>query len=289
MRIRRWWADYTRGLKYLKSEPVDKGVCGGRKERNDDSQVICDAPSPAGRCSFLYSMDKPLGPRQPDKRHAAYESIFGRPGPPNGLQGPSNIPQGPSPNVYQPYYPSQPTYPHPDRFPQPQQHNRQSYYPPQHHVAPYPSFSPGLAPPHNPALARARSINSYHSDSPGAPYPGPALTPAQAYQAQVYMNVPTQSPQPQPWNAPRVSPAPSDRQIPAQRNSHTSGFSSELPKLGISLEHDDGRLGLDFAGPSNSVSNDLGTDEGSSELPWAHSEPASMFHSFLVFTHIPLI
>ncbi|KAF9480490.1 CNH-domain-containing protein [Pholiota conissans] len=187
-------------------------------------------------------MDKPLGPRQPDKRHAAYESIFGRP-------GPSAPPQGQQPPYRQSYYP-----------------------PPQQYASPYPSFPPNLAPPHNPTVSRARSINSYPTD---APYPGTALTPAQAYQAQVYMNGPTHSPLPQQWNPPpRVSPVPSDRQLtPAQRNNRSSALSSDLPRLGISLEHDDGRLGIDFNGPSNSASSPLGTDESSSELPWAHSEP----------------
>ena len=43
--------------------------------------------------SPLPPMDRPLGPRQPDKRHAAYESIFGRPNPANP---PPPSPPGPS-------------------------------------------------------------------------------------------------------------------------------------------------------------------------------------------------
>lgn len=169
-------------------------------------------------------MDKPLGPRQPppDKRHAAYESIFGRPGPPPQAQQLHHPP-------YQP-----PLYPQPPRS---------SYYPPPN-PSPYPSFPPALVPPHNPSLGRGRSIN------------GPTLTPAQAYQAQVYMNVPAQNH----WGP---SPPPS----------------VDRPTVGISLEHDDGRLGIDFTISSVSTSSDLGTDEGSSELPWTRSEPARMLLS----------
>ena len=169
-------------------------------------------------------MDKPLGPRQPppDKRHAAYESIFGRPGPPPQAQQIHHPPYQPPP------YPQQP---------------RSSYYLPPN-PSPYPSFPPTLVPPHNPALGRGRSIN------------GPALTPAQAYQAQVYMNVPQQNH----WGP--SPPPPVDR-----------------PTIGISLGHDDGRLEIDFTASSVSTSSDLGTDEGSSELPWTRSEPARMLLS----------
>lgn len=43
----------------------------------------------------------------------------------------------------------------------------------------------------------------------------------------------------------------------------------EPPRLGINLEPDDGRLGIDFAGSSGNSS-----DDGSSELPWARNERA---------------
>ncbi|KAF8967665.1 CNH domain-containing protein [Flammula alnicola] len=194
-------------------------------------------------------MDKPLGPRQapPDKRHAAYESIFGRPGPP-----PSNN------NIAYPQPQAMPSYPYPDR--------RTSYQPTVHAQAPYPS---PMRQSYYPSQLRSTNGNSNFDSSP---YPG--LTPAQAYQAQIYMNAPNQSPQPQAWNSQRVSPASSVRLPPPQRPNGTSGLSNQLPKLGISLEHDDGRLDIDFTAQNSSTPSDLGTDENSSELPWARSEPA---------------
>lgn len=169
-------------------------------------------------------MDKPLGPRQPppDKRHAAYESIFGRPGPPPQVQQPHR-------NSYQPPLYSQPP--------------RTSYYPPPN-PSPYPSFPPVLSPSQNQPVSGFRSLHD------------PALTPAQAYQAQVYMNAP--APAPSHW-------------------AHSPPPHSERSALGVSLEHDDGRFGIDF---TVSNSSDLGTDEGSSELPWTRSEPASMTFFF---------
>jgi hypothetical protein len=221
-------------------------------------------------------MDKPLGPRQPppDKRHAAYESIFGRPGP----------------SHQQPPYPQ---YPPQDRrtsynsYTQPQP-PRQSYYPP-----PYaPQHQGFVPPPHNPALARARSVVSNSTspdyipnDSPNhSPAPHPGLTAAQAYQAQVFMNVPNHNNPPQ-WNSQRVSPAPSVRHLQHPR-SNLNGGSHDFPQLGISLEHDDGRLGLDFISANTSTSLDLATDD-SSELPWARSEPACAFLPF--FLPVPFL
>ena len=219
-------------------------------------------------------MDKPLGPRQPppDKRHAAYESIFGRPGPSHQQQ---------------PY----PQYPPQDRrtsynsFTQ-QQPPHQPYYPP-----PYPPYVPQqqgfLPPPHNPSLARARSVVSntdyVPNDSPNhspAPYPG--LTAAQAYQAQVFMNGPNHNNPPQ-WNSQRVSPAPSVQHLQRPR-SNLNGGSVSPNDFGISLEHDDGRLGLDFTAANASTSHDLPTDD-SSELPWARSDSSCAFLSFFQLLH----
>ncbi|KIM44592.1 hypothetical protein M413DRAFT_442561 [Hebeloma cylindrosporum] len=205
-------------------------------------------------------MDKPLGPRQPppDKRHAAYESIFGRPGPSN-QQAP--YPPQDRRTSYNSYTQQQPP--------------RQSYYPPQH--PPYAPLHQGFPPPpHNPALARARSVvSNIPNDSPNhspAPYPG--LTAAQTYQAQVFMNVPNHINSPQ-WNPQRVSPAPSDRHLQRPRSNFNGGSvsSNDFPHLGISLEHDDGRLGLDFTAANTSAPSDLSADD-SSELPWARSEPS---------------
>ncbi|KAF8159549.1 CNH domain-containing protein [Crassisporium funariophilum] len=279
-------------------------------------------------------MDKPLGPRQPppDKRHAAYESIFGRPGVVHQPGGPpNNYPQYiSSPSATQPYpypqqpypanadrrtsynssfsasgsasvynhtaYPSQPTqgpsgnsrqsfYP---SFAQQPAYNPHTSYPP--YVPPYPGFSGSLAPPQNPALSRARSINS-NSNSPDymnthqaepphngrEPSPFSGLTAAQSYQEN-YLNGPNGSQPSQPpgpsrdWNGQRVSPGPPNRLPPSKTPNGGSGQPHDAPRLGISLEHDDGRLGIDFTGNGGN-SSDLGTDESSSELPWARTDP----------------
>ncbi|KAH9479544.1 Rho1 guanine nucleotide exchange factor 1 [Psilocybe cubensis] len=217
-------------------------------------------------------MDKPLGPRQPppDKRHAAYESIFGRPNPP--------------PQPYPAYPPHNAPYPYPDRRtsynPPPQglvyQHGqqRQTYYPHQQQqslpmqpqfppfVSPYQQFQPSLAPPPHQPLSRGRSINSnsseYVASHPGDLEPQQGLTPAQAYQAQIYTNAPNSAQSP--WPGPsRLSAAPSTR---------SAAPTHDLPRIGISLEHDDGRLGVDFS------SGEQDDSSSGSELPWARSEPS---------------
>lgn len=262
-------------------------------------------------------MDKPVGPRQPpDKRNAAYESIFGRPGVAHH-QGatPANYPQAlyhPPPN--QPYpYPPQQYQSNADRRTSyssftPSVHSHSGYHVPQSQAPPgayrqsyYPSYqsqalpptaypppipgaygySPGLAPP-NSVPSRARSVTS-NPQSPGIIVPQPeeppdrsleaftqsGLTPAQAYQAQVYLNSPA-GPQGD-WSRYRTSPAPSDWDSFPQTQDGSPSRYQDAPMLGVTLEHDDGRLGIDFAGNSGN-SSDPGTDEGSSELPWARKE-----------------
>ncbi|KAJ3507393.1 hypothetical protein NLJ89_g6330 [Agrocybe chaxingu] len=242
------------------------------------------------------TMDRPMGPRQPppDKRHAAYESIFGRPTATHQQQQPF------PPNNYPQYLPPGPSYQYPQQFhanterrtsygtlpnsgyapnlyPTPPSQGlppnmRQSYYPP-----PQPSYNPHTSyPPYVPSY---QGYSDYYGGQPindqqpnggydASRYPG--LTPAQAYQAQVYggSNPHSQPAGPRDY-PPRVSPVPSDR--PPKHNGAPSQL-QDPPRLGISLEHDDGRLGIDFV--SNSTSSDLGTDESSSELPWAQSEPS---------------
>lgn len=101
--------------------------------------------------------------------------------------------------------------------------------------------------------------------------PLPGLTPAQAYQAQTYLNGSngnsnSQGP-PRDWS--RTSPAPPERRsFPPIQN---EGPSPDPPKLGISLEHDDGRLGINFVSGYEDESPDVDQDEGS-ELPWARAE-----------------
>ncbi|CCM01353.1 uncharacterized protein FIBRA_03403 [Fibroporia radiculosa] len=240
-------------------------------------------------------MDRPFGPREPDKRHAAYESIFGRPSASHHHQTtpPLHYPQvqlspqpngQPYPQYHQPYAPqlarrksnssraASVNYPPQYQVPPP----RQAYYPSQQG---YPQFQQPYANypnPHNlgapSVISRARSIAS----SPGVIVPQPeeppdaglealtraGLTPAQAYQAQVYMNDPMgqqlQSPQP-----------------------------AELPRLGVNIETDDGLLGLDFV--VDSTPSEPGTEE-SMELPWPkHRSKPSSVHSRLsaASSHVP--
>ncbi|EIN09591.1 CNH-domain-containing protein [Punctularia strigosozonata HHB-11173 SS5] len=279
-------------------------------------------------------MDRPMGPRQPDpKRHAAFESIFGRPTPsappqaaPRASYTTANAPTYQY-NGHLNAYPQQAGYPggggaaldrrpsalsaygHPTghspsppyaQSPPPPTAYRQSYYPSQAPPSqqqpqgyyPYPSPqpppqnaypSPSLAPPA--ASGRARSMVSQSgqhagiiSPRPEADPPDPALevltkqgmTPAQAYQYQVYMN-----------NNPGQHPFPSNYPGGQQRNSYPNSVngSNQSPRrspvndmLGVHVE--DGRLALDFleggsgGGSSPSDGSAVGTDDGSSELPW---------------------
>lgn len=119
-------------------------------------------------------MDRPLGPRQPDKRHAAYESIFGRPSAPHHNPHPTHQPPPPHPYYIHVPIDTRPLIPYPT-FQQP-------YYPQQ------PLYQPALAPQPHP---RALSLHS-SPHSPGVLAPKPdeppdpnGLTPAQAYQALV--------------------------------------------------------------------------------------------------------
>ena len=204
-------------------------------------------------------MDKPFGPRQPppDKRHAAYESIFGRPG---------VVPHQKQPGYQQ--------YQSPDK--------RSSYDTPfsQYSHGPYqpsyPSYSSSLHAPENPAVSRVNSSNSTipylpHTIHDSMPH---SLTPAQTYQAHVYMNGPNgisnSSAPPADW--PRTTPAPPERH---PHSPFQNGRPSPLhdAKLGISLEHDSDRLGNDFASVhEEDDSLDVEQDESSSELPWARGE-----------------
>ncbi|KAH9951057.1 CNH-domain-containing protein [Amylocystis lapponica] len=268
-----------------------------------------------GQPGLLIAMDRPLGPRQPDKRHAAYESIFGRPTVPHHQPHapPGYYPEPPQfvpPNAQQyPYYPQQygaeldrrtssasraPSINYPQQQLGPSAF-RQSYYPPpapQHPQPPpqgYPPFvqpnyaqSSSLAPPS--VISRARSIGS----SPGVIAPQPeeppdaglealtraGLTPAQAYQAQVYLSSPMG-----PRARTHKASSGDFRSLPPSAPLSVSS-SADLPRLGMNLDADDGRLGLDFTAGSSTPS-DPGTGEDSaSELPWARyphrSKPASV-------------
>lgn len=253
-------------------------------------------------------MDRPLGPRQPpDKRHTAYEDIFGRPGASHHTTGPPSIyapppqqypyPQAPSIadkrtsySSLTPSYNNQPLQGPPSTY-------RQSYHP---SAQPHPHSSfpqqipgsygyPNTTGPPNPALARARSIISNPSGNGGfgrseeppdqlrEQLTHPGLTPAQAYQAQIYLNNPA-GPQAD-WNRYQSSPGPSNHPHSSYGHNGSPARPGDPPRLGVSLDHDDGRLGLDF-GAGSSNSSDHGTDD-SSELPWARNDrPGALNYPF---------
>ncbi|TFY52107.1 hypothetical protein EVG20_g10702, partial [Dentipellis fragilis] len=160
--------------------------------------------------------------------------------------------------------------------PQPIPEYQQSYYS-QSPPAPYPPYQQPYSQPY-PNNHAAPSVHSHshshsitsnpHAHGIVAPIPQPeeppdasldalqraGLTPAQAYQAQVYQTTPA-GPRP-PFNNYNGRP--------------------DVPRLGVNIDADNGRLGLDFAEDSNSSSP---SDESASELPWArsphsHSSPA---------------
>ncbi|KAJ8521220.1 hypothetical protein ONZ45_g2019 [Pleurotus djamor] len=254
-------------------------------------------------------MDKPLGPRQqPDKRNAAYESIFGRPSashhhlPPPGNYQAYNSPATLTQQIphqqalpdrrtsyIPPYIPPQHPSTHYQQSVSSHPHRQSSYYPPPSvqpqypqglPVSPYPaqhhpnhhhhphshSHSPNLSIPRSEHHGRANSLASTTQSSnqgiiapkPEEPLQGSnGLTPAQVYQAQVSLNSPN-GPQGD-WSRFRNS------------QNHSAGSSvQDPPRLGLPIEPEDGRLGLDFGQSSNS--SDHGTDEGSSELPWIASD-----------------
>lgn len=176
-------------------------------------------------------MDRPLGPRQPDKRLTAYESIFGRPGVSHHLSSGQSSAQN--------YTPPPPTYPQ-NQYPYPsnQQHYspssvdyhnspysshaylppassnpRQSFYapsPPQNQSwsypnypylqSQYPSHQPSLSPVSNNSLS-PQPIYPPQPDDPPDPTLDPlnrqGLSPTHAYQPQPYHNnvMPHQQPQ----------------------------------------------------------------------------------------------
>jgi hypothetical protein len=263
-------------------------------------------------------VDRPLGPRSPDKRNEAYESIFGRPSATHHQGAPLQPPFYPQSvhqqQVDQPYhYPQQyqttadkrsinsPPYngsalpqqyqnhSHPGPYQQSYHasHSSQSHIPhqgyPTYAQPPY-GYSHSLAPPSVYSVARSANGVPYTSNIPPQQDEPPdaslealtrkGLTPAQAYQAQVYMNNPTgpQGPRHRHTNSIESS---------SNRQSHggNSGKAPEPPRLGLTIEQDDGSLGIDFISPGGSGS-DHGEDDGSSELPWARKDRSRASPSF---------
>ncbi len=212
------------------------------------------------------AMERPMGPRvQPDKRNTAYESIFGRPSASHHHPSPQ---ASYDPYVQSPYqYPAAnneqnsaslgrrtsfgstrapsinytPPPPVPSAYTQQyhpqQQPSQQPYPPPAPNVNYARSSTQSLRPPST--TSRARSVGRSAGVITPLPEEPPdpnfealtrsGLTPAQAYQAQVYANNPSYQNQ--------IHPA--DRQQP----------SSESPRIGLNIDSDDGKLGIDFGNP----------------------------------------
>lgn len=256
-----------------------------------------------------------LSQGQPDKRSAAFESIFGRqkvipaqtaaipvydatqyyqasaaaaassqrisyPGslPPGTayIQSPPQqlyaLPQGaaPGPSPYRTSY-----YPFTAVQTQqlaPQQH---TYY--QHHLVPQQTAQPG----------QRRSPSPYtRPPGPIHPHPGQeppdaglehltrqGLTPAQAYQAQVYLNSPASHPHQQPYpvaaqDYSQLTPNPNHHHHAAARLTPYTAPPPQLPDVDLNI----GGLGLsDFS--KSSQEEDLNDGASGSELPWA-TEPS---------------
>lgn len=254
--------------------------------------------------------NRPAGPRQaPDKRNAAYESIFGRPGGWHHLSTPpsqSNFGQfqnsfvgnGSTSQHVPQRYPHQQQYhpPQPDRPPsftdyghpalntsypsQPQglyrtpTQSNQPQYPYQNAQYPYQNNQQSsLSPPQ--AINRARSMNSVpyssqpvnqvqETDPSLEGYTRAGLTPAQAYQRQVYM---AGGHQPANTNPNRRSYHSSHNSISGTSTHSQNGTIPDIPKVNLDLNADVG-LGLDFntegASPLMAAST--------SELPWASAD-----------------
>lgn len=224
-------------------------------------------------------MERPAGPRQPDKRNEAYESIFGRPSTthhhtapnPYHAQPAQNAPYPPPVNQFSPpynyypppidrrtshpsgivpqpapYYPQHPTY---SQSPASQLHlSVSSHYQHPHHLPhrPYTLAAPtphARAPSVLSAPITSATISPKPEDPPDAALEAltrSGLTPAQAYQVQVYCaDTPPQNGTP---------PRPPD----------------DVPRLGL-IDPDIGRLTIDFA------IDEQTTGDPDSELPWAHT------------------
>ena len=254
--------------------------------------------------------NRPAGPRQPpDKRNAAYESIFGRPG---GVHHQSTPPQQANYSQYQnPYVGNGSTsqqspqrYPHQQQY-YPSQQDRPSSYTDYGHPAlntSYPSQPQGLyrtptqsnhpqypyqnaqypyqnnqqsslSPPQT--IGRARSMNSVpyssqpvhqaqETDPSLEKYTRAGLTPAQAYQQQVYMAGIHQPADTHPHRRSYHSP---HNSISGASARSQNGTIPDIPKVNLDFNAD-GDLGLNFSIDGASPS----TAASSSELPWASTE-----------------
>ncbi|KAH9000096.1 CNH-domain-containing protein [Lactarius akahatsu] len=255
-------------------------------------------------------MDRPLGPRQPDKRLTAYESIFGRPSVSHhhspGQSSVQNYP--PTPNYPQNQYP----YPFHQPPTLPLHLLPLSLLIPISSNNPLPVSLSTLHPNLRTSLGRIQTIPTTNLNTPNLPFsPVPSnhlpqvaypqqpddpadpnyesfarqsVIPPQAYQAQAYHNSPVAQQQ-GPWG-PRPPPPPQQQQQQQQQqpqqpayeyehdfryqNGAASRSHTNIPHLGVNIDVDNGRLGLDFDDDESSPSD---TDD--SELPWANSRSSS--------------
>jgi RHO1 GDP-GTP exchange protein 1/2 len=262
-------------------------------------------------------MDRPLGPRQPDKRLTAYETIFGRPGVSHQASPHPQNYNTPPPNFPQPQYPypsNQSHYNSPttlDRLsyspqssdsrqafyvssPPPPQNPSWSYpnYPylqPQYSSSPQPSLSP--IPPNNPLPI---SVYPPQSDDPSeSTYNSPTrhgltLTPPNPYQTQPYHNNTVVHQQPSWGTLPQ--PVSQQQQLPYEyepdyryQNGSASPSYTNIPHLGVNIDSNNGQLGLDFDEESSP------SDTEDSELPWANSQSRTSFSMLLnILVIVPL-
>jgi hypothetical protein len=243
----------------------------------------------------LETMDRrggAMGPRAPvlsnvnpahggDQRTQAFESIFGRPSAahrdvqaypqmrPQQMNTPPYYPQqyqqqAPQSRHYQPQSLPQHQYARPQRTPEPPygypyEHSHSNYQPSFHSASNGVVMSPP-APPVDPSLESLTNAG---------------LTPAQAYQAQVFAN-----------NQQRMG-LPPGAHPPHGQNGSPLGRASSMttsppPRLdSLSIQEDGGRLSLDFVERDNQpvvaveVRNhsreNLDSEDGDSELPWINA------------------
>ncbi|KAG8812401.1 RHO1 GDP-GTP exchange protein 2, partial [Serendipita sp. 401] len=226
-----------------------------------------------------------MGPRAPmadsinahhssDERSQAFQSIFGRPSPAHHQPQaqPRPVPVNTS-QYYQNHYPSPGMQP---RYLPPQQQQ----YPPSQYArsvrGPEQPYGYQYGPPHSnyPPPSVTNSSGTIASPPPPAPDPSldfltsQGLTPAQAYQAQVFaanqqrMGLPSGA-------YPPIKPHTGPSKIPNE------GYPSRVDSL--SFQPDGGRLSLDFDSKPSTSSNvqpifsrpeEDGDGDGDSELPW---------------------
>lgn len=232
-------------------------------------------------------MERPLGPRaQPDKRSAAYESIFGRPTATHHQPSP---PLPANPYYYQgngQAYTQQPAYgaqldrrtSHTSmRAPSINNYaHQQSFRQPAYNY--YQGYQNTLAPPQVPGRARSigAAAGTIHPTPEEPPDPGlealqqTGLTPAQAYQAQVYMNSPMHQQQtPQSQYAPSSSSTPDRSTFPSQSD-------LALPQLGLNIDTNGGKLDLDFGESLLGDDRQQGPSQGTQHHYPSGSQPPSV-------------